>query len=165
MSAPLRRAALVLAALLAGCDDGEPEPFIGDPDYVRDPSLDVELISANGEARSHELGQNCMQCHQAHGPGPGRFTAAGTIYDADGTPHPDASVELRDGNGQIVLRIAADSNGTFYTTEPLPLPDAPVFPAVLSSDGARSRAMPFPTNSAACNVCHAGRQVITLPEA
>jgi hypothetical protein len=169
MNARLRSAAIVLATMLAqglaGCDDGDGGPFLGDPDYVRDEALDVEMVSAHGEMRSHEVGENCMKCHQARGPGPGRFTAAGTVHDADGTPHPDASVELRSTTGELVLRIAADSNGTFYTTEPLPLPDDPVFPVVFSSDGARTRAMPFPTNSAACNVCHVGRQIITLPEA
>ena len=53
---------LLAALLLAACDD-DAEPFTGDPDYVRDPALDVELVSARGDARSHNVGQNCMQCH------------------------------------------------------------------------------------------------------
>lgn len=157
-------AVALVTALLAGCDDGDDGPFIGDPDYVRDPALDVELISRNGDTRSHNIGQNCMECHQSRGPGPGRFTAAGTLYDADGAPHVDGAVELRNGEGKVVLRIAADSSGNFYTTEPLPLPDTPLFPTAYSSDNERSRSMPFPTRSAACNVCHAGGQVIQLPE-
>ena len=156
--------AALVVMVLPGCDADDAGPFIGDADYVRDPALDVELVSANGDARSHNVGDNCMACHQARGPGPGRFTAAGTMYDADGAPHIDGALELRDGGGQLVLRVEADSNGNFYTTEPLPLPDMPLFPTVLSSDGKRSRSMPFPTRSAACNVCHVGRQAISLPE-
>lgn len=161
------RPTLLIALLLASaCDTGDNDsgPFIGDPDYVRDPTLDVELISAKGDSRSHNIGENCMRCHQARGPGPGQFTAAGTMYDADGAPHSDGAVDLKTGDGTLVLRIHADSNGNFYTTEPLPLPDTPLFPTALSSDGERSRSMPFPTNSAACNVCHAGGAGIRLPE-
>lgn len=155
-------AALVVMAL-PGCEDDDAVPFIGDADYVRDPALDVELVSANGDTRSHNVGDNCMACHQAHGPGPGRFTAAGTMYDADGAPHIDGALELRDGEGQLVLRVEADSNGNFYTTEALPLPDQPLFPAVYDRDDKLRNAMPFPTSSAACNVCHVGAAVIVVP--
>lgn len=166
MNAPIARLLLatLLAALAPACDDADDEPFVGDADYVRDPALDVALVSARGGARSHDAGANCMECHQSRGPGPGRFTAAGTIYDADGAPHVDGAIELRDGEGNLVRRIEADGNGNFYTTEPLPLPDTPLFPTAFSSDGARSRSMPFPTSSAACNVCHVGGQVIMLLE-
>jgi hypothetical protein len=160
-------ASLLLSAFVSACDDGADEATIlGDPSYERDPALDVPLISAHGEALSHNMGQNCMACHQAHGPGPGRFTAAGTLYGADGTPHADGSIELRTGSsgtGELVLRIAADSNGNFYTTEALPLPDQPLFPAVYDRDDKLRNAMPFPTSSAACNVCHVGAAVIVVP--
>lgn len=161
------RARLLSAALatsfVGACDDDEQGPFLGDPDYVRDEALDVEMASAHGETRSHNVGQNCMQCHQTNGPGPGLFTAAGTIYDADGAPHPDGSVELRTVEGELAARIEADANGNFYTTAALPLPDSPLFPTAISDDEQRRRSMPFPTASAACNVCHAGGQVIQLP--
>jgi mono/diheme cytochrome c family protein len=159
---------VIVALALAGCDEGDAGPFLGDPDYERDPALDVELISGRGGATSHNVGQNCMQCHQANGPGPGLFTVAGTLYDVDGAPHPDGVVELRTapmGSGELVLRVEADANGNFYSTEALPLPDMPLFPWVLSDDGARTSFMPFPTRSAACNVCHAGGAVVRLPEA
>ena len=89
---------------------------------------------------------------------------AGTIFDADGAPHPNGAIELHDGDGELVVRIEADANGNFYTTEALPLPDVSLFPTALSSDGKRQRSMPWPTSSAACNVCHVGRQVIQLLE-
>ncbi len=161
--------AMVLAGALAlagGCDEPQ-EPFLGDEDYVRDPALDVAMISARGGSASHEVGQNCMNCHQPHGPGPGLFTAAGTLHDADGEPYPDGALELRtaaNGGGELVLRVEADGLGNFYTTEKLPLPDMPVFPTVYSADGERSNFMPFPTASAACNVCHVGSAVIRFKE-
>ena len=165
----MRTASRSLASLLLmfvpACDDGDDPAILGDPAYVRDPALDVPLTSARGEALSHNMGQNCMACHQQHGPGPGRFTAAGTLYGADGMPHADGAIELRTGaagTGELVRRIEADSNGNFYTTEALPLPDTALFPAVYDRAGALRNYMPFPTGSAACNVCHVGAAVIEV---
>lgn len=155
---------MLAAALVGGCDDpGEAEPFMGDEDYERDPALDVELISVRGAARSHEVGQNCMRCHQAKGPGPGLFTVAGTLHDEAGEPHADGAIELRtgpNGSGELVLRVEADGLGNFYSTQALPLPERSLFPTVYSADGAQTGFMPFPTVSAACNVCHAGSAVV-----
>jgi len=157
---------LVLLAPLA-CDPGDDEPILGDEDYVRDPGLDISLRSAHGETRSHAAGDNCMACHQAHGPGPGRFTAAGTLHDAAGDPLADGIVELRsgpDGNGDLVVRIEVDGLGNFFTTDELPLPETSLFPTVYGPDGAARNYMPFPTTSAACNVCHVGSFVVRVPE-
>ena len=166
----MRTASNSLAALLLllapACDDADDPVVLGDPEYVRDPALDVPLVSARGEALSHNIGQNCMACHQQHGPGPGRFTAAGTLHGADGTPYADGAIELRTGaagTGALVRRIEADSNGNFYTTETLPLPDSALFPAIYDRAGALRNYMPFPTSSAACNVCHVGSAVIVIP--
>ena len=166
--------ALLLAALwLVACDsdsdsDSDAEPFIGDADYVRDPALDVALRSGHGDAISHNVGQNCMQCHQARGPGRGRFTVAGTLHDADGMPLADGTLELRsapDGNGELVLSVEADGLGNFYSTDPLPLPDTPLFPTVYGPGGVGKNFMPFPTISGACNVCHVGSAVVSVPAA
>jgi hypothetical protein len=162
-----RFTALLCAALvpaMAACgpgDDGEPDaeaPLPGDPDFVRDPALNVENISAHEEQRSHNMGLNCMGCHQPHGPGRGLFTAAGTMFDAEGAPLPGGTVELRTagaGQGDVVLALEVDRNGNFFTTEALPFPDTSLFPFVKAKSGASSF-MPFPTISGACNICHQG---------
>ena len=158
---------LALAAPLACDEPADPAPFMGDDGFVRDPALDVELVSAHGDAISHAAGDNCMRCHQENGPGPGRFTAAGTLHDEAGAPYPDGLVELRsapDGMGDLVAAIEVDGLGNFYTTEALPLPATALFPTVYSADGARKNFMPFPTSSGACNVCHAGSFGVRLPE-
>lgn len=164
------RTFLICLALFAplACDPGDDEPIVGDGDYVRDPGLDITLKSGHGEVRSHAQGENCMACHQAHGPGPGRFTAAGTLHDEVGDPLADGLVELRtgpDGNGELVARIEVDGLGNFYTTDPLPLPDASLFPTVYGPDGVARNYMPFPTSSAACNVCHVGSFTVRVPGA
>lgn len=161
-----RRISLLALALFVACDEPESDPLPGDPDFVRDPALDRELVSARGGTASHNAGSNCMECHQQFGPGPGRFTVAGTVLDPDGTPSPDAVVELwtgAGGNGELVLRLEADALGNFFTTEALDLTRAPAYPFVIAADGTRTNFMPFPTLSGACNLCHVGANPVDLP--
>ncbi len=155
---------LAFLPAFAGCGDEDPsepeeeEILPGDPRFVRDPALDVENISATGEARSHNMGLNCMGCHQPHGPGRGLYTAAGTVHGPDGMPEPGGTIELRtgpQGGGDLVLSLEVDANGNFFTTETLPFPEEALFPFVRAADGGTTF-MPFPTISGACNVCHAG---------
>lgn len=107
---------------------------------------------------SHNAGSNCIQCHQTYGPGPGLFTAAGTIYRPDGTPHANATLELRSvvDSSVVLTTLEVDGNGNFYTTQDVPVPEESVFPVVISSNGTDTNQMPFPTLSASCNVCHYG---------
>ncbi len=169
---PFRAApgALALACALAcvgacAADDGDASDAApvapGDPRFVRDPALDVELASRRG-ADSHQEGTNCVQCHQRFGPGPGRFTVAGTAYGDDGAPRPDVIVRLTDATGDVVLEVESDTRGNFYSTAPLPLPEGSLFPSLESADGKAANAMPFGTSSGACNVCHAGGARLTL---
>ena len=45
----------------------------------------VTNISAAGKTESHNMGQNCMNCHKSGGEGEGWFNAAGTVYNEAGT--------------------------------------------------------------------------------
>lgn len=157
-------AGALIAVFAAACssddnDDGAeagawPVLVPGDPRFERDPLLDVELVSRRGGVTSHEAGANCMQCHQRRGPGPGQFTVAGTAYDEDGALRPDATLRLTDMGGNVVLEVEADAYGNFFSTAPLPWPEAQLFPSVKSADAKAANAMPFGTISGACNVCH-----------
>lgn len=161
-----RLSTLLALALLAACDEQGDEIQPGDPDYVRDPALDRDVVSAHGGTSSHNEGANCMQCHQQFGPGPGRFAVAGTVRDPDGAPLPDAAVELwtaPNGQGELVLRVEADARGNFFTTEDVDLTAAPAFPFVIAPGGDATNFMPFPTSSGACNVCHAGAAPVHVP--
>jgi hypothetical protein len=135
-----------------GCA-GDPS---GDEPFVRDPSLNVELVSSSADARSHETFNNCMTCHSDNGDAPGLFTAAGSvILDDDSEPAVGALVRFfLDPTGEATATIEVDQNGNFYTTAPLPIPEQELFIQVESADGLRANAMPFPTRSLACNVCH-----------
>ena len=173
---------LALAGLVLGsaCDPGgdemdemdEMELAPGDPDFDRDPALDQEVVSAPGTDRSAGMVGNCMECHQAHGPGVGRFTLAGTVVDPEGRIVPDPIIELRrpaydeEGGellGELVATIEGDRLGNFYTTESLPFPEETLVPWVYSSDRSMESHMPFGgTISGACNLCHVGGNPIDV---
>jgi hypothetical protein len=158
-----RSLAILALIFAAACSDDttetEPDPVDqpvpGDPDFVRDPALDVELHSAASSNASHEPGNNCMHCHQRLGGGPGLFTAAGTLFDPAGQPRTGAVVEIRTapaGEGDLLAAIEVDQLGNFYTTADLPIPESELFPFVRGST--TTKEMPFPTSSLACNYCH-----------
>lgn len=142
----------LLLTLAAACtDDIEP----GDPRFDRDSSLDVDNRSRPGEMRSHNLGQNCMRCHQQYGPGRGRFTIGVTIIGPNGilaNPILKLYDAPPDAGGMLQFELFGDALGNVFTTDPIPFPDVALFPVVES--GALRRAMPFPTESGACNLCH-----------
>ncbi|MFM2151936.1 MAG: hypothetical protein RL199_371 [Pseudomonadota bacterium] len=163
----LRRslASLALALATAACGDDTspaattpPAPLPGDPSFVRDASLDVTLESTAGSARSHNVGESCMACHQAHGPGRGRFTVAGTLHDATGKPVSAGTVRLSvpGAAGPAKKVLAVDALGNFYTTEDVGLDAGVLTVTVEGADGLGRTAMPWPTLSGACNHCHTG---------
>ncbi|MES2640198.1 MAG: hypothetical protein V4850_11965 [Myxococcota bacterium] len=159
---------LLLACAGTGSDDtGTPAIIpIGDPRYERDPALDVDLESTPGATISHNAGQSCQSCHQAHGPGRGLFTVAGTAYEADGTLASAGSIRLWDGGpgvGNEVGVVPIDAYGNFYTTADMGYPDANLFPTVHDSEGTLVNAMPWPTTSGACNHCHTPVKRVAFP--
>lgn len=160
--------ALALSALGCGGHDEATtntpaEVLPGDPNFVRDPSLDVENVSAAGSTKSHHMGESCTSCHQAKGPGKGRFTLAGTLLDANGVRATGGKVTLSASPGGAALHVVdVDALGNFYTTRDVGLDTASLFVAVEGADGSKRAAMPFPTLSGACNHCHTGSRGVKL---
>jgi len=157
---------LFLACGESGESDSPASLSQGTEAYERDPELDVENVSARDGTISHNQGKNCMECHQAFGPGKGQFTIAGTLFDEDGEWLENSVVELFsasiEDDSEPLLRIEGDSLGNFYTTEEVPLPEAPLFVRVSSADGSLTNAMPFPISNGSCNHCHTGGFAVTL---
>lgn len=114
-----------------------------------------ENISSAGSNKSHNKGQNCMQCHTSTGEGEGCFNVAGTLYKADfQTGQTGGTVELYtepNGAGTLKYTIAIDGKGNFYTTANVDYTG--LYPKVTSPSGA-SIFMGSPLSSGACNTCH-----------
>ena len=113
-------------------------------------------ISQNGSNRSHNMGQNCMNCHKSGGPGEGCFNAAGTVYDSLlSTTRPNGTIKLftgPNGSGTVAATIEVDARGNFHTTDNINFGSG-LYPSVTGSSG-QIRYMSTPVTQGACNGCH-----------
>jgi len=117
-------------------------------------------ISSNNSNQSHNNGQNCMTCHTSGGSGEGWFTAAGSVYNTNGTIANGGKVYLYtepNGAGGLVETIEIDKKGNFYTTKEISF-TAGVYPKVESSSG-DVKFMGTKLNTGSCNSCHGSSQI------
>lgn len=113
-------------------------------------------ISRYGDDDSHNMGQNCMNCHKSGGAGEGWFNAAGTVYNAAFTNvQPNGTVKLYtgpDGTGTLKYTIEVDAKGNFYTTEDIDFGSG-LYPGITGTSGDVQYMSSAITNGA-CNSCH-----------
>jgi len=129
-----------------------------------DESSGESLTSSTNGNKSHNAGQNCMNCHVAGGGGEGTFVVAGTVYNSTGqSVYPNAIITLTTGaNGTGTLRatIYCDAKGNFYTTALVDFSGG-LYPAVKNTSGAITY-MQSSTTQGACNSCHGSSNRITV---
>ena len=112
-------------------------------------------ISELNSKKSHNMGQNCMNCHKNGGEGEGWFLAAGTVYDSlKTTTYPNTTVKLftgPNGTGTLKHTIQVDGLGNFYTTETIDFGSG-LYPAVVGINS--TKYMSSSTTNGQCNSCH-----------
>ncbi|MHB8261195.1 MAG: hypothetical protein ACYDCN_11380 [Bacteroidia bacterium] len=112
--------------------------------------------SAYQETKSHNMGQNCMNCHTSTGAGEGIFIAAGTVYDSLKTAtQPNGTIKLYtapNARGTLIATIPVDANGNFYTTTPINFAGG-LYPSITGQTG-DTRYMQSAIQMGACNSCH-----------
>jgi hypothetical protein len=112
-------------------------------------------ISFSGGNESHNMGQNCMQCHKTGGKGEGCFVVAGTAYDSLATTNLQSGIiELYsgpNGTGNLVHTIQIDNKGNFYTTDNFSV--SGLYP-VLTAPSGQKKYMGSSLSSGQCNSCH-----------
>ena len=77
-------------------------------------------ISSANSSKSHNAGQNCMNCHKKGGEGDGWFSIAGTAYRPDLATAQNAVINLYtapNGGGELKKIVSGDLLGNFYTTD------------------------------------------------
>ncbi len=113
------------------------------------------ITSSAGTSRSHNMGQNCMNCHKQGGSGDGWFIAAGTIYDnSANTAYPNATIKFYTGpnaTGTLMVTISGDNLGNFYTSQAMNF-TAGLYPAVQGKTTTRYMSTSISTGQ--CNSCH-----------
>jgi hypothetical protein len=110
--------------------------------------------SASGSNRSHNVGQNCMNCHRPGGGEAGTWNVAGTVYNDLGIANPNATVKLYtgpDGTGTLKYTINVDALGNFYTSSSVDFTGG-LYPAVVGAT--TTNLMANPITNGACNSCH-----------
>ena len=104
---------------------------------------------------SHNIGQNCINCHTYGGKGEGCFNIAGSIYDSiTKSPLTYGNVKLYtqpNGKGTLKYKVNLDKSGNYYSTENIDVNG--LYPAVTGPDG-KNHYMSSPITSGACNSCH-----------
>lgn len=111
--------------------------------------------SSTNSSESHNMGQNCMNCHKQGGQGEGWFTVAGTVYDTSLVRvYTNATVKLYtgpNGTGTLKYTLPVDRKGNFYTTNSISFGSGlyPVLSGVNSTNY-----MSTPISTGACNSCH-----------
>lgn len=112
-------------------------------------------ISRYNETESHNMGQNCMECHKSGGSGEGWFNLAGTVYDeALANPYPNATLKLYtqpNGGGELKYTLEVDGKGNFFTTETIDFGTG-LYPSVKGNS--QTRNMVSAINNGKCNSCH-----------
>ena len=161
---------LILVFQISGCSSED--AFTGGG-YDNEDNLNTveapiarEKISQNGSTISHtdnRRGRNCMDCH-FEGNNPYIYTVAGTVYQLDdlNAVYPDATIKLysdANGAGTLLATIEVDSNGNFYTTQPMDFSGG-VYPVVEGNAGEPPIYMGNFVTTGRCNSCHG---TTTLP--
>ena len=113
------------------------------------------VISSNGNSESHNMGENCMSCHQKGGEGEGWFTVAGTIYnELNNATVPNGLVELYtgpNGTGTLAYTLEVDGRGNFYSTEKVNFGGG-LYPATVGTQS--KRYMSDAVTNGQCSSCH-----------
>jgi hypothetical protein len=111
--------------------------------------------SKSGAMESHNMGQNCMNCHKSGGEGEGWFNAAGTVYNEAGTATLESgTVQLHtaaNGTGDLSGTVIVDGKGNFYTTESIDFSGG-LYPSVQGSTATQH--MSTTISNGQCNSCH-----------
>ncbi len=112
--------------------------------------------STHASTESHNMGKDCMQCHDGSDREAPHFTVAGTVYKTGGQETaPNGYVTLytdANGQGNMVLRLEVDGRGNFYTTRAIDWGGG-LYPVAEGANGNQSM-MPISITRGNCNSCH-----------
>ena len=113
--------------------------------------------SSAGSSKSHNIGQNCMNCHSPGGSGKGCFDVGGTAHTDETGDQTISEGVVRlytqpDGGGELRATIPVDAKGNFYTTDAIDFSGG-VYPSAAGPSGSEMF-MSSKITAGQCNSCH-----------
>ena len=112
--------------------------------------------SSYNDTSSHDVGSDCMSCHNPGGSNKFWWAVAGTVFKPDSvTLNPGCTVYLfngPNGTGNLILTLPVDAKSNFYTSSSISFGNG-LYPEVKSLSG-EIRYMQSTTISGNCNSCH-----------
>ncbi len=112
--------------------------------------------SAYNDNSSHDVGSDCMSCHNPGGSNQFWWTVAGTVFKPDSTSLGiNSTIYLfsgSNGSGNLILALPCDGKGNFYTSSQVSFGSG-LYPEVKSPSG-EIRFMQSSTIKGNCNSCH-----------
>ena len=119
------------------------------------------IMSNYGSMDSHNVGEDCMQCHKSDGEAGLEFSIAGSVYDSSlNRPYPNVLITLLsdiDINDIPEEVIEVDGKGNFYSNMPINWQNG-LLASVSNNNQIRN--MIGINSDGSCNSCHNG---IDLP--
>lgn len=116
---------------------------------------DKYKVSKYNDTESHNMGQNCMDCHKQGGRGDGWFNIASTVYDYTlKNTYPNTTVKLYtgpNGTGALKYTLEVDGKGNFYSTESFDFGSG-LYPAVQGTTTTNYMSSSITIGS--CTTCH-----------
>jgi hypothetical protein len=118
--------------------------------------------STSGQSKSHNVGQNCMNCHNPGGSGSkkGVWQIGGSIYTSAAGTSTAVNLVVKfytgpNGTGTLKYILNGDAKGNFYTPTTVDFTGG-LYPAVVGATGTKYMSSPISTTPSSCNSCHTG---------
>jgi len=112
--------------------------------------------SSYNDNSSHNVGSDCMSCHNPGGSNQYWWIVAGTVFKPDSvTLNPGSTVYLfsgPNGTGNLIFTLPVDKKSNFYTSNSVSFGTG-LYPEVKSSSG-EIRTMQSSITNGNCNSCH-----------
>jgi hypothetical protein len=118
--------------------------------------------SASGLSKSHNMGMNCMNCHNPGGTGSpkGVWQVGGTIYTTSAGTSTAVNLVVKfytgpNGTGTLKYILNGDKLGNFYTAGTVDFTGG-LYPAVVGATSTKYMSSPITAAPTSCNSCHTG---------
>lgn len=131
------------------------------PTVIAPPSAITLSGSASGQTKSHNMGMDCISCHNPTGTMSKKpWKIGGTIYTSAAGTNTAANLVVKfytgpGGTGTLKYILNGDQFGNFYTSSTVDFTGG-LYPAIVGPTGIKYMSSSISTGTSSCNSCHTG---------